>query len=60
MNVVDSSAWIEYLTDGPNASFFAKPIYLGYWAVIVGTVFAFLWGMRQDKAEAEGEKTAGR
>ena len=26
MNVVDSSAWIEYFTDGPNASFFAKPI----------------------------------
>ena len=26
MNVVDSSAWIEYFTDGPNASFFAQPI----------------------------------
>lgn len=26
MNVVDSSAWIEYFTDGPNATFFAKPI----------------------------------
>jgi hypothetical protein len=22
MNVVDSSAWVEYFTDGPNASFF--------------------------------------
>ncbi len=26
MNVVDSSAWLEYLADGPNASVFAKPI----------------------------------
>ena len=26
MNVVDSSAWLEYFTDGPNATFFASPI----------------------------------
>src|SRR5436309_11942701 len=26
MNVVDSSAWLEYFADGPNASFFAAPI----------------------------------
>ena len=26
MNVVDSSAWLEYLADGPNASVFARPI----------------------------------
>ncbi len=26
MNVVDSSAWLEYFADGPNASLFAKPI----------------------------------
>jgi predicted nucleic acid-binding protein len=26
MNVVDSSAWLEYLADGPNATAFAKPI----------------------------------
>ena len=26
MNVVDSSAWLEYLGDGPNASDFAKAI----------------------------------
>ena len=26
MNVVDSSRWLEYLADGPNADFFAKPI----------------------------------
>jgi predicted nucleic acid-binding protein len=26
MNVVDSSAWIEYFTGGPNAKFFGPPI----------------------------------
>lgn len=26
MNVVDSSAWLEYFADGPNASEFAGPI----------------------------------
>ena len=26
MNVVDSSGWIEYFTEGPNSSFFARAI----------------------------------
>jgi predicted nucleic acid-binding protein len=26
MNVVDSSAWLEYFADGPNAGFFEKAI----------------------------------
>ncbi len=26
MNVVDSSGWLEYLAEGPNAAVFAKPI----------------------------------
>ena len=26
MNVVDSSGWLEYFADGPNARFFAKAI----------------------------------
>ena len=26
MNIVDSSGWLEYLADGPNADFFANPI----------------------------------
>jgi predicted nucleic acid-binding protein len=26
MNVIDSSAWLEYFTNGPNASFFAAAI----------------------------------
>ncbi|MDW8279480.1 MAG: type II toxin-antitoxin system VapC family toxin [Anaerolineales bacterium] len=27
MNIVDSSGWIEYFTDGGNADFFAPPIH---------------------------------
>jgi len=26
LNVVDSSGWLEYFADGPNAKFFAAPI----------------------------------
>ena len=26
LNVVDSSGWLEYFADGPNADFFAPPI----------------------------------
>ena len=26
MNIVDSCGWLEYLADGPNAEFFAKPL----------------------------------
>ena len=26
MNIIDSSGWLEYFADGPNANFFAKPI----------------------------------
>jgi predicted nucleic acid-binding protein len=26
MNIVDSSAWLEYFIDGPNADFFSPPI----------------------------------
>jgi len=26
MNIVDSSGWLEYFADGPNATFFAPPI----------------------------------
>ncbi|MGC9196246.1 MAG: type II toxin-antitoxin system VapC family toxin [Syntrophobacteraceae bacterium] len=26
MNIVDSSGWLEYFADGPNASFFSTPL----------------------------------
>ena len=29
MNLVDSSGWLEYFADGPNAGFFAAPLEKG-------------------------------
>jgi predicted nucleic acid-binding protein len=26
MNLIDSSGWLEYFADGPNASFFSRPL----------------------------------
>ena len=26
MNIIDSSGWLEYFGDGPNASFFSRPL----------------------------------
>ncbi len=26
MNIIDSSGWLEYFSDGPNASFFSRPL----------------------------------
>ncbi len=26
MNIIDSSGWLEYFVDGPNASFFSRPL----------------------------------
>jgi len=26
MNIIDSSGWLEYFADGPNASFFSRPL----------------------------------
>jgi predicted nucleic acid-binding protein len=27
MNVIDSSGWLEYFADGPNAQFFSRPLH---------------------------------
>ena len=40
MNVVDSSGWLEYFADGPNAASFAKPIEATR-ALLVPTVSLF-------------------
>jgi predicted nucleic acid-binding protein len=40
VNLVDSSAWLEYFADGPNASFFATPIQKSR-ELIVPTVVIF-------------------
>ena len=40
MNVVDSSGWLEYFADGPNAGFFEPPI-LDLKNLVVPTISLF-------------------
>jgi len=54
MNVVDSSGWLEYFADGPNAGFFAPAIEatdeLLVPAVCVAEVFKRVLGQRGEDA----------
>lgn len=54
MNVVDSSAWLEYLAAGPNASFFAEAIE-NTAELIVPTVSLYEVFKRVVQQRSEGE-----
>ena len=54
MNVVDSSGWLEYFADGPNADFFAKSI-LDTKKLIVPTVNIFEVFKRIAQQRSEGD-----
>ena len=60
MNVVDSSGWIEYLTDAPNADFFAPAIQDAAQLIVpsisIYEVFKIL--MREDSDDLALLKTA--
>jgi toxin FitB len=55
MNVVDSSAWLEYFADGPNAGEFAKPIEASR-SLLVPTLslFEVFKRIAQQRGEDEG------
>lgn len=55
MNVVDSSAWLEYFADGPNAGEFARPIEATR-SLIVPTLslFEVFKRIAQQRSEDEG------
>ena len=61
MNVVDSSAWIEYFTEGPNAGFFAGPIErVGELIVPSLCIFeVFKWTLRE-RDESQALKAAAQ
>ena len=44
MNVVDSSGWLEYFADGPNADFFAPVIENIADLVVPSVSLRDLWG----------------
>ena len=51
--VVDSSAWIEYVTGGPNADFFAEPIENPGRLIVPSITIheVFRWVMRQRRED---------
>ena len=54
MNVADSSAWVEYFVDGPNAKMFA-PVIENSEELIVPVIAlyeVFKWGMRERGEQA--------
>lgn len=66
MNVVDSSGWLEYFTDGSNADFFA-PVIENTQDVLVPTISLFevfkrvlVEKNRDDALEAVAQMKAGR
>lgn len=54
MNVVDSSGWLEYFADGPNADFFAKAIERGN-ELVVPTVSLYEVFKRVLQQRGEGD-----
>lgn len=61
MNVVDSSGWIEYFLNGPNAAFFATPLdaldELVVPAITVYEVYRFTLSVRdRDLADAHAAR----
>jgi len=55
MNVVDSSAWLEYFADGPNAGEFAKPIEATRSLVVPAlTLFEVFKRIAQQRGDDEG------
>jgi predicted nucleic acid-binding protein len=54
MNVVDSSAWLEYFANGPNASFFAPPIEETAGLVVPSlTIYEVFKRVLQQRAESD-------
>ena len=54
MNVVDSSAWLEYLADGPNAEFFVPAIEdVGAQVVPSLTIYEVFKRILQQRSENE-------
>ena len=59
MNVVDSSGWLEYFADGPNAGFFASAIQnLEYLVVPTLSIFEVFKRILQQRGEGEALQAA--
>lgn len=59
MNVVDSSGWLEYFANGPNADFFAKPLTdAGALIVPALSIFEVFKRVLSQRGEAEALRAA--
>lgn len=59
MNLVDSSAWIEYFTDGPNAAFFAMPIQATQQLIVPTlTIYEVFKRVHRERGETEALEMA--
>lgn len=55
MNIVDSSGWLEYFADGPNASFFAPAIQKPSDLIVPSvSIFEVFKRILQQKEESDG------
>src|SRR4030042_6967987 len=54
MNIVDSSGWLEYFADGPNADFFARPIQ-DFGQLVVSTLSLYEVFKRIAQQRGEGD-----
>jgi predicted nucleic acid-binding protein len=54
MNVVDSSAWLEYFADGPNAAFFAPAVVDPAQLIVPAiTIYEVFKRVLQERGEAD-------
>jgi len=54
MNIVDSSGWLEYFADGPNADYFARPIQdLGQLVVPTLSLYEVFKRIAQQRGEGD-------
>jgi toxin FitB len=60
VNVIDSSGWLEYLADGPNARYFAEPLQKARYLVVPTiSVYEVFKRMSRDQGAAAAYAAAG-
>jgi toxin FitB len=59
MNIIDSSGWLEYFSDGPNASFFSRPLQkTGDLVVPTITIYEVFKAVLRQRNESDALQTA--
>lgn len=59
MNIVDSSGWLEYFADGPNASFFMEPLQYPEELVVPAiTIYEVFKSVLRQRGETEAIQAA--